>query len=146
MSRCLLAVLAACSLSVCGCGTFSDAICGPINDQVYYRGVSMDLAATTEGYPIYAADIPLSFVADTVLLPVGVYQEWTHPHQHLDLWRTETEQKSADKSPDDSPKSVDIAVRAAVRLYDAGRSDRGIGQAIQRQSKRNRCDCGAVAA
>ena len=109
MSRCLLAVLAACSLSLCGCGTLSDAMCGPITDQVYYRGVTMDIGAAKEGRPLFAADIPLSFVADTLLVPTEAYQEWQHPRAHLDLWRTETEQKSADKSADDSPKSVDIA-------------------------------------
>jgi uncharacterized protein YceK len=102
MSRCLLAAIAVCSLSLSGCGTFSDAICGPLNDQVYYRGVSEDISGAAAGYLFYAADITLSFVADTVLLPSEAYQEWKHPRPHLDLWRTETEQKAADKTPDDS--------------------------------------------
>jgi uncharacterized protein YceK len=105
----MLAILAVCGLSLTGCGTFGDAICGPISDQVYYRGVSMDLAATFEGMPWVAADIPLSFVADTVLLPSQSYQEWKHPRPHMDLWRTEEEQKAADKSRDESPKSMDVA-------------------------------------
>lgn len=109
MSRSMLAVLAGCGLSLAGCGTFSDAICGPLNDQVYYRGVSLDITAAMEGRPLLAADVPLSFVADTALLPVEAYQEWKHPRPHLDVWRSEGEQKAADKSRDESLKSVDLA-------------------------------------
>lgn len=59
-------------LGVTGCGTFSDAICGPVDNHVYYRGVRFDVAAVKEGGPqaLLAADIPLSAVADTLLIPV----------------------------------------------------------------------------
>ena len=46
MVRSKFLILAICSLSLSGCGTFSDMICGPvdpINDPVYYRGVRFDV-------------------------------------------------------------------------------------------------------
>jgi uncharacterized protein YceK len=74
-----------CGLSLSGCGTFSDAMCGPINDHVFYRGVRLDVQAVKEGGPmvLMAADIPFSAVADTlcvpVLLPCLAYRDLTSP-------------------------------------------------------------------
>jgi uncharacterized protein YceK len=81
MLRSMLAILAICSLSLSGCGTFSDAMCGPVNDHLFYRGVRMDVAAVKEGGPmtLMAADIPFSAVADTLLVPYLAYQELTDP-------------------------------------------------------------------
>src|SRR5262245_56496126 len=61
----LMGVVAQC-LALSGCGTFSDIMCGPIDDHVYYRGVRLDVEAVKEGGPlaILAADIPLSAAAD----------------------------------------------------------------------------------
>ena len=46
-----------------GCGTFSDMMCGPVDQDangVYYRGVRLDLTAAEEGgwFMLMAADIP----------------------------------------------------------------------------------------
>jgi hypothetical protein len=62
-------------------GTPSDALCGPINDHVFYRGVRLDVAAVKEGGPhaLMAADIPFSAVADTILVPFVAYHELTDP-------------------------------------------------------------------
>lgn len=65
-----------------GCGTFSDAMCGPVrvqytddgrlvpvHDCPYYRGVRFDALAVKEGAVLMAADMPLSAIADTVQVP-----------------------------------------------------------------------------
>ena len=77
MLRSPLIILAICSLSLSGCGTFSDMMCGPINDHRFYRGVRLDIEAVKEGGPmvVMAADIPLSAVADTLLAPGIIYQQ-----------------------------------------------------------------------
>ncbi len=61
--------------SVTGCGTFSDALCGPCGpgyDYAYYRGVRFDALCVKEGgaKTLMAADMPLSAIADTALVPV----------------------------------------------------------------------------
>src|SRR5262249_58555266 len=63
-----------------GCGTFSDAVCGPVGpgyDYAYYRGVRFDALAVKEGGPmvLMAADMPLSAIADTVLVPFIAYNQ-----------------------------------------------------------------------
>jgi uncharacterized protein YceK len=75
MSRSILALIGAGCLCLTGCGTFSDAICGPIGGPVYYRGVRMDIEAVKEGgkMALMAADIPFSAVADTLLIPYYTY-------------------------------------------------------------------------
>jgi uncharacterized protein YceK len=77
MSRSMLVILAICTLWLSGCGTFSDTMCGPINDHRFYRGVRLDIEAVKEGGPmvLMAADIPLSAVADTLLAPGVLYQQ-----------------------------------------------------------------------
>jgi uncharacterized protein YceK len=81
MSRPLTTVLALGSLALGGCGTFSDGVCGPIDDHAYYRGVRLDVAGVKEGGPmtLMAADIPFSAVADTLLVPYIAYQQLTEP-------------------------------------------------------------------
>ncbi len=81
MSRSLLAILVVCSASLIGCGTCSDIFCGPIDDHNFYRGVRMDMGVVQHGGPetLLLADIPLSAVADTLLVPIGVIHELTGP-------------------------------------------------------------------
>lgn|SRR5689334_6714318 len=71
MRRLTFAVVGVGCLSPAGCGTFSDALCGPADGRTYYRGVRLDIEAAKEGGPmaLMAADIPLSAVADTLLIP-----------------------------------------------------------------------------
>lgn len=80
MSRNLISLVTVVFLTTCGiplggCGTFSDAMYGPITipvteNPVYYRGVRFDLMAMKEGGAniFMAADIPFSAVADTFLI------------------------------------------------------------------------------
>ncbi len=104
MRRSALAILAACGLSLSGCGTFSDALCGPINDHVFYRGVRLDVQAVKEGGPkvLLAADIPFSVVADTLLVPCLAYRQWTDPPPKGLRSRTD-EQATSNKGVADSP-------------------------------------------
>jgi uncharacterized protein YceK len=73
-------MLAICSFTLGGCGTLSDILCGPIDEDpkgapimghALYRGVRFDVEAVKEGGPkvLLAADIPLSAIADTLLIP-----------------------------------------------------------------------------
>lgn len=79
MPRPIVALLGAGCLCLTGCGTFSDYMCGPIDNHVYYRGVRLDIEAVQEGGPmtLMAADIPFSAVADTLLIPY--YARRTRP-------------------------------------------------------------------
>ncbi len=79
--RFLLTILALGSVSLSGCGTFSDAMYGPVDDHVFYRGLRLDAQAVKEGGPkvLMAADIPLSAVADTLLVPYLAYRELKDP-------------------------------------------------------------------
>jgi uncharacterized protein YceK len=54
---------------IAGCGTFADALAGPADDHLYYRGVRMDVASIKKGVPIMVLDLPLSACADTILVP-----------------------------------------------------------------------------
>jgi uncharacterized protein YceK len=68
-------MMAFATLAIClgGCGTFADAMCGPIDDHYFYRGVRLDVMAPLEN-PInlpLLADIPFSAAADTLLLPLA---------------------------------------------------------------------------
>jgi uncharacterized protein YceK len=66
-------VFAALATCLGGCGTFADAMCGPIDDHYFYRGVRMDVMCAMErpaDLPLLA-DIPFSAAADTLLLPLA---------------------------------------------------------------------------
>lgn len=71
MRRLVLALIGAGGVGLSGCGTFSDAMCGPISDHTYYRGVRFDVAVAKQGGAglLFVADIPFSAVADTLLIP-----------------------------------------------------------------------------
>jgi uncharacterized protein YceK len=73
--------------SVTGCGTFSDALCGPCGpgyDYAYYRGVRFDALCVKEGgaNTLMAADMPLSAIADTALVPFIAYNQLTNSPNH----------------------------------------------------------------
>jgi uncharacterized protein YceK len=72
MRRRLFAYLIACSLVSGGCGTYADVMCGQYEPDgpFFYRGVRADL--DSKSYVLFA-DIPLSAVADTVLIPCGFW-------------------------------------------------------------------------
>jgi uncharacterized protein YceK len=63
-----------------GCGSFSDAICGPRGDDyLYYRGVRFDLLAikdkdTWPWAPLLVLDMPFSAAVDTALAPYIAWQ------------------------------------------------------------------------
>jgi uncharacterized protein YceK len=108
--RSMLVILATCSLSLSGCGTFSDAMCGPIDDHVFYRGVRLDVEAVKEGGPmvLMAADIPFSAVADTLLVPYLVYHELTDPprksRQSVTDEKANSNKRKSDSLPESTPK------------------------------------------
>jgi uncharacterized protein YceK len=79
--RAVQAVLAIVCLSMIGCGTCSDIMCGPTDDHVYYRGVRMDVEVAKEGgWPsLMILDVPFSAAADTAIAVVMV------PWQMLEL-------------------------------------------------------------
>ena len=105
MLRSMLVILAICSLWLSGCGTFSDAMCGPITDHAFYRGVRFDVEAVKEGGPmaLMAGDIPLSAVADTLLVPYLAYHELADPPrrglQAMREERAKADQGKADPFP-----------------------------------------------
>ncbi len=73
--------------SVTGCGTFSDALCGPCRpgyNYPYYRGVRFDALCVKEGgaNTLMAADMPLSAIADTALVPFIAYDQLTNSSSH----------------------------------------------------------------
>src|ERR1043166_7397454 len=102
MLRTALVILAISSLALSGCGTFSDAMCGPIDNHVFYRGVRLDVEAVKEGGPLVlmAADIPFSALADTLLVPYLAYQELSEPPgkslSSLIAEQTRTNEREAD--------------------------------------------------
>jgi uncharacterized protein YceK len=108
MLKSRLIVLAVGSLPLIGCGTFSDALCGPANDHVFYRGVRFDVEAIKEGGPIIlmVADIPFSAVADTLLVPSLAYQELTDPPRR-GLESEREDRVKADSLPRGSPQAAE---------------------------------------
>lgn len=79
MARAVLLLLAIGPPLLSGCGTLGDAIAGPADDHLYYRGVRLDVAAIRGGTPIMALDLPLSACADTLLVPSIAYHQLTDP-------------------------------------------------------------------
>jgi uncharacterized protein YceK len=79
MRRTVVLLLAVCPLMLGGCGTFFDALAGPVDDHYYYRGVRLDVAAVNDGVPIMALDLPLSALVDTFMIPAIAYEQWTDP-------------------------------------------------------------------
>jgi uncharacterized protein YceK len=73
--------LAIATVLLSGCGTLGDALGGPIDGHVFYRGVRLDLAAAKEGWPhiLMLADIPASAIADTALIPLAVIDDIQKP-------------------------------------------------------------------
>ena len=100
MTRIGLLLLAVGSLALGGCGTFADAMAGPVDDHVYYRGVRLDVEAVSEGGKnvLMAADIPLSAIVDTALLPYLAYHEWTDPPRKI-AWPLVDESAINDRPP-----------------------------------------------
>lgn len=86
------------SLFFTGCGTFSDALCGPITEDRYYRGVRFDVWAAHEGGRnlLLIADLPFSAAADTVLVPFIACDELTNGRRTL---RRISEERKEDKQP-----------------------------------------------
>jgi uncharacterized protein YceK len=79
MTRAALLLLAIGSPLFSGCGTFADAMAGPVDDHLYYRGVRMDVAGIKKGLPIMALDLPFSACADTLLAPSIAFHQMTDP-------------------------------------------------------------------
>jgi uncharacterized protein YceK len=75
MSRLASIILILCCLSMSGCGTLGDAIAGPVDDRVFFRGVRLGISAIKEDPSLFylAVDIPFSAVADTLLIPRNYY-------------------------------------------------------------------------
>ncbi len=86
MPRSVVVMFAATCVFLSGCGTFSDAMCGPIDDHVFYRGVRLDFQAAKEGgsKTLMLADIPFSAVADTILIPYYARRCPALPHADID--------------------------------------------------------------
>lgn len=80
MTRAMLPLLALVSPLLAGCGTLADAVAGPPDDRLYYRGVRMDVAAIKVGAPVMALDVPFSACADTLMVPSIAYQQWKDPN------------------------------------------------------------------
>jgi uncharacterized protein YceK len=83
MVRAAFVLLAGCAPLLSGCGTFADALAGPVDDHFYYRGVRLDVAVIMEGLPLMALDIPFSALADTLAVPSIAYHHWTDPPETL---------------------------------------------------------------
>jgi uncharacterized protein YceK len=83
-------VLAMVTVSIAGCGTSSDAMCGPIGEGPrFYRGVWTDAQAVRQfsplACPLFVADMPLSAVADTLLIPDTIIYN-RHPEAPPGHW------------------------------------------------------------
>jgi uncharacterized protein YceK len=86
MNRRHMIVAFAIPLLCCGCGTLSDMTCGPGGGGPYYRGVRMDAMAIREGHPLtplLVADVPVSAVADTAMVPYITYEQAKTKKPHV---------------------------------------------------------------
>jgi uncharacterized protein YceK len=109
----LVAIPAILAYVQCGCGTFSDTMCGPIDDHVFYRGVRLDIMAAQDGgwTTLMIADIPFSAVADTLLLPCSIYN-WSHPRSlnidrlHSDAMQPDEEGRKREKTEKEDAASL----------------------------------------
>jgi hypothetical protein len=83
-------------------------MCGPITDHTYYRGVRFDVMAAQEGgtHTLMAADIPLSAVVDTALLPYLAYRELTDPPRRSLQSMTEQQDKADPPKPASPPQNT----------------------------------------
>jgi uncharacterized protein YceK len=79
MKRAALLLLAMSLSLASGCGTMADALAGPTDDHLYYRGVRMDVAGIKKGLPIMALDMPFSAFADTLMVPAIAFHQMTDP-------------------------------------------------------------------
>ncbi len=113
-------ILAVAMVALCfsGCGTFSDAMCGPIDPNPFYRGVRFDIAMVQKGggdAVIGLADIPFSAVADTVVLPVIggfelTYLAWERSHPDSEKQAAEEQlepSKDGNAVPGPGPRNIE---------------------------------------
>jgi uncharacterized protein YceK len=101
-----------------GCGTFSDAMCGPCGpgyDYVYYRGVRFDALAVSQGGPsvVMAADMPLAAIVDSVLLPFIAYNELTQGAKREQPFWKDDQAQSEPISPVSNSKQSTISLQGS---------------------------------
>jgi uncharacterized protein YceK len=106
MSRRALAIFAMLSPWLCGCGTVYDGVAGPLTDQIYYRGVTFDVGCAIGGNPLAVADLPLSLVADTVMVPSLAYRQRINPRPSTFLVPEVTHRDSDKNDGDSSPLAI----------------------------------------
>jgi uncharacterized protein YceK len=109
MARAVVAVsLALMAVTLSGCGTFSDALCGPIDPNPFYRGVRFDIGAAKGGggNVFLLADLPFSAVADTVLLPYATFAFVVQRVLDVDIPDSAEDGKPS-KAPTTAPSSQD---------------------------------------
>jgi len=79
MVRVALFLLAFGSSLLSGWGTFFDAMAGPADNHLYYRGARFDIAAARDGMPLLGLDLPFSALVDTLLVPSIAFRQMTDP-------------------------------------------------------------------
>ncbi len=67
-----------------GCGTFVSHMYGPPPQGAYY-GIRTDAQAAGRGSPLFLVDLPFSFAADTLFLPVDLWPPAT-PQEPFKDW------------------------------------------------------------
>jgi uncharacterized protein YceK len=107
VNRAIAVILAGCVITVGGCGTMTDVMCGPVPLR-YYAGVQNDAAIVKAGgdyiywgpskfveprdaghaiafIALGLADMPFSAVADTFVLPLAfaAHRAWADPPVHV---------------------------------------------------------------
>jgi uncharacterized protein YceK len=116
MPRLVPLLVPALVFSLAGCGTFSDAMCGPVGpgyDYAYYRGVRFDALAVKEGGPmvLMGADMPLSAIADTVLVPFIAYNQLTNSPSRSSILPTDEQTKVEPTKSESTPKQASLPSR-----------------------------------